>query len=75
VIPRDFITEWRAHAPWVSDLQVEQGDRAKDARIAELFQKDVRTINPHLVNLFDEGELGREATIRKLRMVRAEGGP
>jgi predicted nucleotidyltransferase component of viral defense system len=24
VIPRDYITEWRAHAPWVSDLQVEQ---------------------------------------------------
>jgi predicted nucleotidyltransferase component of viral defense system len=24
VIPRDFITEWRAHAPWVLDLQVEQ---------------------------------------------------
>jgi hypothetical protein len=24
VIPRDFITEWRAHAPWVSDVQVEQ---------------------------------------------------
>ena len=24
MIPRDFITEWRAHAPWVLDLQVEQ---------------------------------------------------
>jgi hypothetical protein len=43
------------------------------ALIAELFQKDVRTINEHLVNIFDEGELSREATIRKLRMVRTEG--
>lgn len=43
------------------------------AQIAELFQKDVRTINEHLTNIFDEGELGREATIRKLRMVRTEG--
>jgi hypothetical protein len=43
------------------------------AQIAALFQKDVRTINEHLVNIFDEGELGREATIRKLRMVRTEG--
>jgi len=43
------------------------------ALIAELFQKDVRTINEHLVNIFDEGELGREATIRKFRMVRTEG--
>ncbi|MDI1226928.1 MAG: nucleotidyl transferase AbiEii/AbiGii toxin family protein [bacterium] len=24
MIPRDFITEWRANAPWVSDFQVEQ---------------------------------------------------
>jgi hypothetical protein len=43
------------------------------ALIAELFQKDVRTINEHLVNLFEEGELSREATIRKFRIVRSEG--
>ncbi len=43
------------------------------ALLAELFQKDVRTINEHLVNLFDEGELSREATIRKFRIVRLEG--
>ena len=43
------------------------------ALIAELFQKDVRTINEHLVNIFEEGELAREATIRKFRMVRIEG--
>ena len=44
------------------------------ALIAELFQKDVRTINEHLVNIFDEGELRREPTIRKFRIVRSEGG-
>ena len=43
------------------------------ALIAELFQKDVRTINEHLMNIFDEGELRREATIRKFRIVRPEG--
>lgn len=43
------------------------------ALMAELFQKDVRTINEHLVNIFDEGELNREATIRKFRIVRLEG--
>jgi hypothetical protein len=43
------------------------------AQIADLFQKDVRTINEHLVNIYDEGELAREATIRKLRIVRTEG--
>ena len=43
------------------------------ALIAELFEKDVRTINEHLVNIFDEGELRRESTIRKFRIVRSEG--
>ncbi len=43
------------------------------ALIAELFEKDVRTINEHLLNIFDEGELRREATIRKFRIVRTEG--
>ena len=44
------------------------------ALIADLFQKDVRTINEHLMNIFEEGELRREATIRKFRIVRQEGG-
>jgi len=44
------------------------------ALIADLFQKDVRTINEHLMNIFEEGELRREATIRKFRIVRKEGG-
>lgn len=41
--------------------------------IAELFQKDVRTINEHLVNVYDDGELDREATIRRFRIVRTQG--
>ena len=45
------------------------------ALIAELFEKDVRTINEHLVNIFDEGELRRDATIRKFRITaRASSG-
>jgi len=43
------------------------------ALMAELFQKDVRTINEHLVNIYEESELRREATIRKFRIVRSEG--
>lgn len=42
-------------------------------RMAELFGKDVRTINEHLKNIFDEGELRPEATIRKIRIVQKEG--
>ncbi len=43
------------------------------ALMAELYQKDVRTINEHLKNIYDEGELDREATIRNYRIVRQEG--
>ena len=42
-------------------------------QLAELFQKDVRTINEHIQNVFAEGELQREATIRKFRIVQTEG--
>lgn len=43
------------------------------ALIAELFQKDVRTINEHLQNIYEEREILPAATIRKFRMVREEG--
>ena len=43
------------------------------ALMAELYQKDVRTINEHLNNIYQEGELDPGATIRKFRIVRTEG--
>ena len=43
------------------------------ALIAELFQKDVRTVNEHLQDIYEEGEIEARATIRKFRMVRREG--
>ena len=43
------------------------------AAIAELYDKDVRTINEHLINIFSEGELTQNSTIRKFRIVRQEG--
>ncbi|MFA6288410.1 MAG: RhuM family protein [Opitutaceae bacterium] len=33
----------------------------------------MRTINEHVVNIYNEGELSRAATIRKFRIVRSEG--
>ena len=41
--------------------------------IAALFDKDVRTVNEHLQNIYAEQELDPAATIRKFRMVRLEG--
>jgi hypothetical protein len=42
-------------------------------KIAELFGVDLRTISYHLGEIYDSGELSREATLRKLRRVRIEG--
>ena len=41
--------------------------------MAELFDKDVKTINRHLINIFDEGELDKNSTISKYEMVQREG--
>jgi hypothetical protein len=41
--------------------------------IAELFAISVKTANEHLMNIYGEGELVPEATIRKFRIVRREG--
>ena len=41
--------------------------------MAELFQKDVRTINEHIKNIFKEGELAPESVIRKFRITAADG--
>ena len=41
--------------------------------MADLFQKDVRTINHHISSIYEEGELIPEATIRNYRIVQMEG--
>jgi hypothetical protein len=41
--------------------------------MAELFQVSVPTVNEHIRNLYDEGELQHTATIRKFRIVQTEG--
>lgn len=43
-------------------------------QLAELFQKDVRTINEHIQNIYEEGELPVGPTIRNFRIVQVEGG-
>lgn len=41
--------------------------------MAELFAVDVRTVSEHLGNIYESGELAREATLRKFRTVQTEG--
>ncbi|HEU0198367.1 MAG TPA: RhuM family protein [Nevskiaceae bacterium] len=70
----------------MSELVIFEGDRQPvevrlegetvwltQRQMAELFDKDVRTINEHVGNVYAEGELEREPTIRKFRIVRQEG--
>jgi prophage maintenance system killer protein len=42
-------------------------------QIALLFDKDIRTINEHIKNIFKEGELDKNPTIRNFQIVRQEG--
>jgi hypothetical protein len=53
-----------------------QGDTfwMSQAQIADLFGIDVRTVSEHLTNIYSEGELAQEATLRNFRIVRTEGG-
>ncbi len=40
MIPRDYITEWRAEAPWVQDFQVEQ-DLVISRALVEIFSHEL----------------------------------
>ncbi|MBF0595687.1 MAG: virulence RhuM family protein [Candidatus Omnitrophica bacterium] len=41
--------------------------------LSDLYQKDIRTINEHLQNIYEDRELEPWATIRKFRIVQKEG--
>lgn len=41
--------------------------------MAELYQVDVRTINEHISDIYTDGELDENRTIRNFRIVRTEG--
>ena len=52
-----------------------QGETAwlTQAQLVELFQSRKANISEHISNIFAEGELTSEATVRKFRTVRNEG--
>ena len=81
----DHLPEKRTPSSEILFYQTEDGRNRIEVRLdentvwlsqrllAELFQKDVRTINEHIQNIYEEGELVPEATIRKFRIVQTEG--
>jgi len=42
-------------------------------QMAELFQKDLRTVSEHIRNVFDERELIRESVVRNYRITASDG--
>lgn len=42
-------------------------------QMSQLFQKDVRTVNEHIKNVFKEGELEEDSVIRKFRITASDG--
>ncbi len=81
----DNLPERRASSSEIVFYQSEDGRSRIEVRLedntvwltqrmlAELFQKDVRTVNEHVQNIYSEKELVREATIRRFRIVQTEG--
>lgn len=60
----------------VTRLQVRFGEETvwlSQRQMAELFEKDVRTINEHIQNIFEERELDEDSVIRKFRITAADG--
>lgn len=42
-------------------------------QMSELFEKDTHTISEHIGNIYKEGELEKDSTVRKFRIVQTEG--
>lgn len=42
-------------------------------QMAELFEKNIMTVNEHIKNVYSEGELSEDSTIRKSLIVQTEG--
>jgi hypothetical protein len=58
----EILVQFEKDTIWLSQLQM-----------AELFDKDVRTINEHIKNIYITEELISDSTIRNFRIVRQEG--
>ena len=59
----DFNVDWAEQTVWATQRQM-----------ADLLGREVPTINEHISRLYADGEMQPQATIRKFRIVRLEGG-
>ncbi len=73
--PESQIILYRSEDGQVKVDVVMEGDTVwlSQKQMAELFEKTVPTINEHIKNTYEEGELQRSGTIRNFRIVQLEG--
>lgn len=79
LVVRDEISEFLLYSAPGGTVKVEVllGDETvwlTINRMAELFGVDKSTVSRHLANIFESGELEREATVAKIATVQIEGG-
>lgn len=56
------------------DVRLEKGTVwLSQKQMSELLDKDVRTINEHIKNVFKEGELNEKSVIRNFRITASDG--
>ena len=77
---RSSAAEYLSYVASVGDQPLSVELRYEDENIwltqrlmAELYGVDTRTVNDHIEKIYRDGELAREATIRKFRIVQHEG--
>ena len=80
MIPRSSAAEYLTFIASAGDSAQSFEVRYEDENIwltqrmmAELYDVDVRTINEHIKNIYRDGELTEDATIRNFRIVQLEG--
>ncbi|MEK9180863.1 MAG: RhuM family protein, partial [Patescibacteria group bacterium] len=62
-----------SEGPQVSVTLAEETVWLSQAQMAELFGKDVRTVNEHVKNIFKEAELSQNSVIRNFRITARDG--
>ena len=68
-----LIFEKQAHADSIEVRYEDETLWLTQKMMAQLFDVSVKTVNEHLRNVYVSGELEREATVRKFRIVQTEG--
>ena len=68
-----LIFEKQAHGDGIEVRYEDETLWLTQKMMAQLFDVSVKTVNEHLRNVYVSGELEREATVRKFRIVQTEG--